>query len=139
MDKLTIATGGYAARTAKHGIRIIVWSLAWAATMIFADKAELYGWFTSEWMTLLAIAANFGAGVGVVLAYMKSLKDQDELQRSIQLNALALGVGVGLVGGFTYSLLVTTGYIMDEEVTDMILLILGTYMAGVAIGQIRYR
>ena len=139
MDKTTAATGAYEARTAKHGIKIIIWSLACAGSMIFADMAAAYQWFPSEWMTLLSIAANFGTGVGVVLAYMKFLKDQDELQRSIQLNALGLAVGVGLVGGFTYSLLVTTGYIVDEEVTDMILLILGTYMAGVAVGQIRYR
>jgi len=70
---------------------------------------------------------------------MQLLKNQDELQRSIQLNALALSVGVGLVGSFTYTLLVTVGFVAAEELTNIILLMVGTYMVGVIIGQVRYR
>ncbi|SVB17977.1 uncharacterized protein METZ01_LOCUS170831, partial [marine metagenome] len=109
MDKKTVRTDGYAARTARHGIKIILWTTAWSGTLVLADKAELYGWYTADWMTILAVIINAGAGIGVIVSYMQFLKGQDDLQRSIQLNALALSVGVGLVGSYSYLLLVTLG------------------------------
>ena len=139
MDKQAVTASGYAARTARHGIKIVLWAIAWSGTLVLADKAELYGWFTADWMTILAVIINAGTGIGVIVSYMQLLKNQDELQRSIQLNALALSVGVGLVGSFTYTLLVTVGFVAAEELTNIILLMVGTYMVGVIIGQVRYR
>ncbi len=57
----------------------------------------------------------------------------------IQLDSLALSMGVGFVGGFSYSLLATAKFIADAEASDVLLLMALTYMAGVIIGQIRYR
>ena len=139
MDKKTVRTDGYAARTARHGIKIILWTIAWSGTLVLADKAELYGWYTADWMTILAVITNAGAGIGVIVSYMQFLEGQDDLQRSIQLNALALSVGVGLVGSYSYLLLVTLGFVATEELTNIILLIVGTYMVGVIVGKVRYR
>ena len=83
--------------------------------------------------------ANALLGIVTILAFMRYLRDSDELHRKIQLDALALAMGVGLVGSFTYSLLVTGGFIVDAEVSDIILLMTVTYMIGIVAGQVRYR
>ena len=122
---------------AKNNIRFLCWTLAWAVTMVLADKAELYGWHSSSMISIIAIVVNTGLGLGMIMAFMRFLKGMDELQQKIQLNSLAMSVGVGMVGGFTYSLLATANFIADAEASDVLLIMSVTYMVGVMIGQIR--
>ena len=88
---------------------------------------------------MLAIVVNAGLGLGMILSYLRHLKDMDELQRKIQLDALAVSMGVALVGSFSYSLMVTAKFIVDAEVSDIILLMTLTFMASIIVGHIRYR
>jgi hypothetical protein len=126
-------------RNVKSTIRLLCWTFAWIVTMLLADKAELYQWHSSELISILSIIVNTGIGFGMIMAFMRYLKGMDELQRKIQLNSLALSMGVGFVGGSTFSLLATVRLITDVEYSDVLLLMALTYMAGVIIGQIRYR
>ena len=125
------------ALSAKNNIRFLCWTLAWAVTMVLADKAELYGWHSSSMISIIAIVVNTGLGLGMIMAFMRFLKGMDELQQKIQLNSLAMSVGVGIVGGFTYSLLATANFIADAEASDVLLIMSVTYMVGVIIGHIR--
>ena len=125
--------------TAKDNIRLLCWAFAWGGTMVLADKAELYQWHSSALISMLAIVINAGIGVGMIVTFMRLLKELDELQRKIQLDALALAMGIGLVGGFSYSLLATAKFIADAEASDIILLMTLTYVVGSIVGQIRYR
>ena len=125
------------ALNAKNNIRFLCWTLAWAVTMVLADKAELYGWHSSSMISIIAIVVNTGLGLGMIMAFMRLLKGMDELHQKIQLNSLAMSVGVGIVGGFTYSLLATANFIADAEASDVLLIMSVTYMVGAMIGQIR--
>ena len=52
---------------------------------------------------------------------------------------MALALGVGVVGGLSYSLLDTTNLIaQDAEISYLVILIALTYLASVVIGQKRY-
>ena len=126
-------------RAAKNSIRLVCWIFVWAATMVLADKAEAYQWYSSDFMSMAAIVINTAIGVCMILAYMRFLKKSDELQRKIQMDALALSMGVGLVGSFTYSLLVTAKFVIDNEISDIILLTSATFMISFIVGQARYR
>ena len=139
MNKLTVDTKGWEKRSVMINIRLSLWTLAFAVVFVVADKAELYNWFTSEWMTISAIVITTGFGIAVLIAYMRYLKEIDELQRRIIVDALALGLGVGILGGCVYSLLVTTGYIVEEEVSDLILLMCIAHAGAILFGQVRYR
>ena len=75
----------------------------------------------------------------MIATFMRFLRELDELQRKIQLESLALSMGIGVVGGVTYSLLATAKFISDAEASDVILLMAIAYVAGVIVGQIRYR
>lgn len=129
----------YEARTIKDNLLLVAWVFAWMATLVVSDKAALYGWWSAEWITVLSIALNVAVGLMVVRAFLKMLRQSDELQRRIQLNALAVALGVSLLGAVTYSLLVTWGYIADEEVTDIIVLMCVSYSVAGFWGVLRYR
>ena len=139
MNKTKSDSGSWAARMLKSHIRLVSWIFAWTATMVLADKAELYGWYSSSAISMLAIVINAGIGLGMVVTFIRFLKDLDELQRKIQFDSLALAMGIGLVGSFSYSLLVTAKFIVDPEISDIILLITLTYVVGIIVGQVRYR
>jgi hypothetical protein len=90
--------------------------------------------------TFTAILINLGIGVGMILANKQHLQGLDELQQKIQLEAMALSLGVGLVGGLGYSLLDTTKLISsDAEISHLVILMSLTYLGGVIAGNRRYK
>ncbi len=132
-------TNEFENRATRGTIRLILWTLAWVGTLILVDKAVLYGWYSSVYISVLGIVINAALGLGVIWVFLQYLRDMDEMQRKIQLESLALALGVAFVGSFSYSLLVTTGFITDPELTGIMLLMAVTYMASVIVGQYRYR
>ena len=76
----------------------------------------------------------------MILANKRHLNGLDEMQRKIQLEAMALSLGVGVVGGLSYSMLDVTNVISyDAEISHLVILIGLTYLAGTITGQFRYR
>jgi len=139
MTKQTIHRDSLPAGSRKNHALIMLWLLAWVGTFVATSKAEAYGWFTSDLLSLLAIVANAGIGLGVIVTYMRFLKELDELQQKIQLNALALAMGIGLVGSFTYSLVVGARFVERPDTTVLIMLMSGAYSVGLIISRARYR
>ena len=129
----------FEARTVRGAIRFVLWSLAWTGSMVLVDKAVLYGWYTESFYSVIGIVVNALLGLVVVRTFLRHLGDMDEMKRKIQLDALALSMGVGFVGSFTYSLLTTTGFVTDPEISDIILLMAVTYMASLSFTYLRNR
>ena len=127
------------ARSVRDSLKLLAWVFIWMASLTVSDKAALHGWWDAAWLTVLSIVVNGLLGIGLMLAFMQMLKRMDDLQRMIQLDALALALGVSLVGCALYSLTVTWGYIQDEEVSDIFVLMCLSYSAGALIGVLRYR
>jgi hypothetical protein len=77
---------------------------------------------------------------GVIVANKRHLLGLDELQQRIQLEAMALSLGVGLVAGLAYSNLDVANLIPgDAEISNLVILISLTYAAGIVAGQRKYR
>ena len=138
--KESIATQkSYEVRSAKDSIKLVAWIFVWMASLVVSDKAALYGWWESEGITIFSIFFTAALGFGVLLVFRKMLSRMDDLQRKIQLDALAVALGISLVGCAVYSLLVTWGYIQDEEVTDIFVLMCVSYSAGILFSVVKYR
>ncbi len=129
----------YDRRSVRDNLALVGWIFAWMASLVISDKAALYGWWSAEWITWLSIAVNFALGVWVAVRFVRMLRGMDDLQRKIQLDALAFSFGVTLVATISYSLLVTWGYITDEEVSDMFVVMCVAYSLAVITGTLRYR
>ncbi len=128
------------ARTIKNTARLGFWTGAWLVTMAVATFGPILIWPANKWLTTLLILLNLGAGFGMILANKRHLQGLDEMHQKIQLEAMALALGVGLVVGLGYSTLDVTDVIaFDAEISHLVILIGLTYGAGVFIGRRKYR
>lgn len=129
-----------AALIKRNTLRLGYWTLAWVLSMAVAAFGPKFIWDFHTLPTVTAILINLGIGVGMILANKQHLQGLDELQQKIQLEAMALSLGVGLVGGLGYSLLDTTKLISsDAEVSHLVILMSLTYLGGVIAGNRRYK
>ena len=125
----------------RHNTRqLAYWTLAWVASMALASFGPKFIWQENLPFTILAIVLNAAFGVGMILAYIRHTKSMDEMQRKIQLEAMGIALGVGLVGGLSYALLDTTNVISgNADISVLVVLMTITYLIGIFIGQMRYR
>lgn len=126
-------------RTNSSLVRLAAWTGAWLVTMALATFGPEFLWEARR-LTLLAFLVNLGFGVGMIGANIRHLKMLDELMQKVQLEAMGLSLGVGVVGGLSYALLDSTNLISsDAEIGFLILLIGITYLVSVAVGVRRYQ
>ena len=83
---------------------------------------------------------NLGVGVGMIVANKRYLQGLDELHQKIFLDAGALTLGVGLVGGLSYELLEDVKLISFEpEISHLVMLMSLTFLVGMILGNRRYQ
>ena len=140
MKKENTDTGDWGARTNKRTIHLAYWTTAWVVTMALATFGPKFLWHSNELLTLLAILINLGLGIGMIVANIQHLKVLDEMMQKIQLEAMGLSLGIGVVCGLSYSLLDTTNLISsDAEISYLVILMSFTYLVGIFTGHRRYR
>jgi len=131
---------GWAAANAKNTLRLAYWTGAWVLTQALAVFGPTHLWQSNQSLTALALLINLGMGVGMIMALRRHLNGLDELQRKIQLEAMALCLGVGLVGGMAYSTLDVTNLIpFDAQISHLVVLMSLTYLAGIILGNRKYQ
>lgn len=76
----------------------------------------------------------------MILANKRYLNGLDEMQRKISLEAMAIALGVGVVGGLSYSMLDTANVVSyHAEISHLVILIGISYFIGIVVGNIRYK
>ncbi len=140
MDKLKDGSNDWAANTVRNTVRLGYWTGAWVLTMALANFGPVFIWQSSKLPTILAILVNIGIGIGMIMANKRHLNGLDEMHQKIQLEAMALSLGVGLVLGLAYSNLDVTNVIeSDAEISHLVIVMSLTYLGGVFAGLKRYR
>jgi hypothetical protein len=120
----------------KNTLHLALWTGAWVITLAIST----FGTKGNDALTIIAILVNFIVGIGMILANIRHLKGLDELQRKIQLEAFGIALGLAVVAGISFSSLDQTNIISyNAEISHLVILIGVTYMAGVLIGNSRYR
>ncbi len=139
MNTANSESGSWAARTRRNTVRLGIWTGAWLVTMAIAVFGPLLVWEATI-PTVVAIAANLVAGAGMIIANKNYVRGLDEMQQKIQLEAMALALGVGLVVGLAYSAMDITNLIgVDAEISYLVFVVSLTYSAGVLLGRRNYR
>lgn len=118
--------------------RIALWNLAWGITWIGVTAGIKFGYIPTGTMAILTTLLPAALSVKVILAYHRYLREADELQRKIELDALAMAVGVGIFGGLTYWLLLHAGAFEEADLLVTPVLMMFTHGIGVWIGKRRY-
>ena len=130
----------YNTQTKKNTINLAIYTALWTVSLAIATFGPIFFWEGNKTLTFIGVVVNAIFGVLMILVNIKHLNGLDELQKKIQLEAMGIALGVGIVGGLSYSLLDTTNLItQDAEISFLIILIALTYMAGIIIGQKRYK
>jgi len=116
------------------------WTILWVVSMAIATFGRIFIWDGNTGLNIVVILINLGFGAGMILANRKYINSLDDLQKKIQLDAMAIALGVGVVGGLSYSLLDQSNVItQDAEIGFLVILISLTYMVGTLIGQKKYK
>ncbi len=130
----------WASRMVRNTVGLAAWTAAWVASLALAAFGPGNLWDNAPAPTLIAIGFSVLVGIGMLHANKRNLQGMDELQRAIQLEAMAWSLGAGLVGGLAWSLLARHGLIgFEAEIAHLVGFMALVYMAGTIGGLLRYR
>ena len=129
---------GLPARDIKNANRVNLLALVWVISLLISDFCSAYPWFTTP-AVITAFFLHAAIGIYMVFSYRKFLKALDDLERKIQLDALALSVGVTIISFSSFSILSKAGMINTLEQSSLIMLMALSYMVGIIGGRIKYR
>lgn len=116
----------------------VAWCFAWAVMFTASNwllKSDHALSATSAWVA--ASVPNL-VGVGMVLAYLKFLRQADELIRKMQIEGLATGFGVGILFALGYQVFERAGA-PHLELDDLAVIMMAGWMAGQLFAYWRYR
>jgi hypothetical protein len=140
MNNPNMKSGNFAAINTKNTLLIFYWTAAWVLSTALVNFGTEFIWPSNKLFIGLSILLNVIIGFGMILAIKRYLKGLDEMQQKIQLDAMALSLGVGLVIGLGYSSMDQTNLIpVDAEISHMIMLMSITYIVGIFAGLRKYR
>ncbi|OFI32169.1 hypothetical protein [Alteromonas lipolytica] len=120
--------------------RLAGFTLAWLLSLALIYFGHRFVWDGDKLITGVMGAINLLLGAGMMWANKIMLNGLDELEQKIQLEAMGLSLGVGLVGGFAYSALAKTGVLpFAAEISHLAVLMALTYLAGTYRGVKKYQ
>lgn len=127
--------------TSKRNIRhLAYWTFGWVVTLAIPAFGSTLIWNHNPMITIIFISINTIMGIGMLLINRKYINALDEMQRKINMDAMAIALGVGVVGGMSYTMLDITNIIsFDAEISHLAVLISITYFVAIVVGQIRYK
>jgi hypothetical protein len=118
---------------------LALWTILWVASLALATFGPKFLWEENTILSILTIAINSALGAGMIWANVKHLSVLDELQKKIQLDAMGIALGVGIVGGLSYSVMDISNVISSNaEIGFLVMLISISYMVALLIGKKRY-
>lgn len=125
----------------KTTVHLALWTLVWLATLALARFGPGLWWDTRQPVaSWAAVVINLVVGIGWIVAFSRFLRGQDDLQRKILQDALAVTLGVGFIGGFTYVVADGAGLVTYDVDVAVLPAFLGiVYLIAVIVGKIRYR
>ncbi|WP_424507903.1 hypothetical protein [Robiginitalea sp.] len=124
----------------KNLTRLAIWTMAWTVSTALATFGSLFLWEGNKVLTALSIVLNLGIGIGMVMANRRLLEGSDELEKKIQMEAMALTLGFTLIVGIAYSIMDSTNLIpWDAEISFLVIFMALFYITAIAFNTRRYR
>lgn len=130
--------GGSTDRDRKNRSRITLWSFLWTGVWLGALVALEVELLPTGLPGIVATVVSGVFGVFVFLAYRRYLREADELRRKIELDALAIAFGVGVIGGMTYWLGYQAQAFAEADPMVIVIAMIFTHAGAVFVGQRRY-
>ena len=135
-DMLMYCTGTAADR--RNQIRFLVWMFAWAVSYVLATWALTGDADTGRGAAVTMAAIPVVLGIIALLAYLRFLREADELLQRIQLEGLAIGFGAGAIFGLSYQILERAGA-PQAEVGNVVTVMMIAWALGQLNAMRRFR
>jgi predicted DNA repair protein MutK len=130
----------FRARMHRSTRRVFYWTSAWLLATALLAFGPKWLWPEVPILTFVALAINILVGIGMVVASKNHLKDMDEMHQRVQLEAMAITLGVALLVGIPWSLLNSLGVVpIPAEFSHVVLLMGLTFLTTTCLGLRRYR
>lgn len=128
------------ARIKQNNKQIFIWTFLWLiSTALLAFGPKLL-WSFALSVTLPIIIVNLVFGVKMILVNIQHLKDMDELQRRVHLNAMGISLGASMILGSLMGLLEPAGVIDFTPSPANVLFVMGiSYMVTVFLNFRKYQ
>lgn len=124
----------------RNTVQLFIWTVAWVGTLALASFGPRVLWDHQPVVSWIALGVNIAVGIGWIVAHARFLRRSEELQRKIQLDAIAIALGVGLVGGFAYAAAENIKLIaFDSDIAFLSVLMAAVYIVATIAGNLRYR
>lgn len=139
METTELKSGSRSEELESSKVRLMVWSGLYVLSMAVATFGPTYIWEGNVPLTLAGILLNLLIGLGMILSNRKHLLRMDELMQKIQLEAMGVALGIGVVAGLSYSLLDITNLIhVDAEIAFLVMLMGVVYLITLFVNYKRY-
>jgi hypothetical protein len=126
-------------RTKRNTKRLLTWTVLWVLSLAILQFGPKLIWDFNMAFTTMAILTNLAIGLKMILVNKDHLSGLDELQRRIQLDAMAISLGAGLILGVTYETLEDIKVIMFEpEISHLIMAMVAVYIISILLGNRKY-
>ncbi|GAC16756.1 hypothetical protein [Aliiglaciecola lipolytica] len=119
--------------------KLFIWTFGWVLSLALVAFGPKFLWDFATTFTLVAIVINLFCGFKMIMANKYHLMCMDEMQRKIQLEAMAISLGISMVFGAIYGLLEAVRLISHSPNPSNILFVMGiSYGIAVGLGYRRY-
>ncbi len=133
-----VCSKGLPQRDIKNANKVNLLAVLWALSLMITSYLSQQAWFTTI-PVAIAFLTHTVIGIAMVFSYRRFLIELDEMERKIQLDALALSVGVTIISFSSYSILDKNGILPELNSAYLIALMALTYIVGIISGRLRYR
>lgn len=133
-----ICAKGLPKRDLKNANRVNLLALLWAATLMLSTYLTEGEQLNGVILTIV-FSLHTLIGIAMLVSYRHFLIQLDEMERKVQLDALALSVGVTIICFSSYSILENGAIVPPLNAAYLIALMALTYMVGIIKGRINYR
>ena len=124
----------------RNNKRSISWAVTWVLTLLIISLGSKFIWDFNPVVSAVAIFINAVIGIGMIRANIQYLNGLDEMQRKLNLEAMAVTLGVSVVGGFCYYYLDVTNVISYKADIGFLLSFISiVYLVVLRIGNKKYK
>lgn len=127
-------------RAKKNTINLAIWTFGWTLSIALVTFGPKSLWNFNQTFTVIALGLNVVLGIAMILANIRYLKGLDELYQKLQLEAMALTLGVTLVIGMAYEIMAQAHILVSKaSISHLEMIMALVYIAATVIGNYRYK
>lgn len=119
---------------------LALWTIGWMLSIALITFGPVYLWNDGEVLSISAFVLNLGLGIGMIISNRNYINGADELEKKMTFDAMAIALGLGVVGGLSYSALEKSSLInINADISYLVMLIAITYLIAIVAGKLRYK